>query len=138
MEWYSIAAAQGDVDAHYNLGIMHLNGEGIPQNYEQAFQLFKVAAAQDDSAAAYSLAYMYKKGLGRDINLPQANTWYLKAANLGDAQSQFYLGMCHLMGKNGLKRDSHLALDWLTQSAANGNIKAKVIAYFLGLFLSIF
>ncbi len=34
------AAAGGDLTAMFNLGIMYLNGEGVPQNGREAFKWF--------------------------------------------------------------------------------------------------
>ncbi len=30
--WYRLAAEQGNAKAQYNLGIMYVNGEGVPQD----------------------------------------------------------------------------------------------------------
>ena len=32
MKWYWLAADQGDADAQYNLGVMYVTGQGIPQD----------------------------------------------------------------------------------------------------------
>jgi TPR repeat protein len=38
-------AAQGDAEAQYSLGLMYQNGEGVPQDYVQAYKWFSLAAA---------------------------------------------------------------------------------------------
>ena len=36
VKWYTLAAEQGDTDAHFNLGVMYERGEGVIQDYKQA------------------------------------------------------------------------------------------------------
>jgi len=45
---YCIAALQGDVEAAYHLGWMHLNGHGMPANDDLAGGWFKLAAEHGD------------------------------------------------------------------------------------------
>jgi TPR repeat protein len=40
------AAAQGLVNAQYNLGVMHENGQGVDVNYKKAFEWYEKAAKQ--------------------------------------------------------------------------------------------
>ena len=44
-KWYRLAAAQGNAEAQFNLGIMYANGHGVPQDYVQAHKWFNLAAA---------------------------------------------------------------------------------------------
>ncbi len=39
-------AEQGDADAQSNLGVMYDNGQGMPQDYVQAYMWLNLAAAQ--------------------------------------------------------------------------------------------
>jgi TPR repeat protein len=48
MRLYRLAAAQGLVDAQYNLGYMFMNGLGVAQDSFEAVQWFSLAAAQGD------------------------------------------------------------------------------------------
>ena len=34
VKWYKLAAQQGNVKAHYNLGVSYDPGEGVPQDYK--------------------------------------------------------------------------------------------------------
>lgn len=45
VQWYKLAAIQGDPEAQYNLGLMYMNGEGIAQDFIQAHIWFNVAAS---------------------------------------------------------------------------------------------
>ena len=44
-------AEQGDASAQFNLGNMHANGEGVPQDYVQAHKWFNLAAASAEVAS---------------------------------------------------------------------------------------
>ena len=52
---YKLAASQGDVDAQYNLGVMHENGDGMPVNKAEAKRLYQLAAAKGDEDAQRAL-----------------------------------------------------------------------------------
>ena len=49
-EWWEKAAAQGDVDAQYNLGFMYYDGRGGVRNYAKAREWFEKVAAQTENA----------------------------------------------------------------------------------------
>ncbi|MDA0238165.1 MAG: hypothetical protein O3B03_06590, partial [Proteobacteria bacterium] len=36
VKWYRRAAEQGNAKAQYNLGLMYDNGQGVPQDYQEA------------------------------------------------------------------------------------------------------
>jgi TPR repeat protein len=52
---YRLAAAQGDADAQFNLGLMFAYGEGVAQDKAEAVRLYRLAAAQGDAKAAAAL-----------------------------------------------------------------------------------
>ncbi|MCY4141250.1 MAG: tetratricopeptide repeat protein [Rhodobacteraceae bacterium] len=49
--WYHKAAEKGDVDAKYHLGLIYFDGNGVPENYVQAFCWLELAALQGDVEA---------------------------------------------------------------------------------------
>ena len=51
VKWYRKAAEQGHAPAQYNLGAMYGNGEGVPEDYVQAYAWLNLAAAQGDEKA---------------------------------------------------------------------------------------
>src|SRR5574340_1130648 len=55
------AAAQGNADAQYNLGVLYTRGRGIARDYEQAAQWFRKAAEQGDIPAQSMLGFIYLK-----------------------------------------------------------------------------
>jgi len=47
-KWYQSAAEQGNVQAQGNLGLMYLMGQGVPEDFVEAYAWFAVAAARGD------------------------------------------------------------------------------------------
>ena len=52
-------AAKGDANAQFNLAIMYTNGEGVLQDYKQAFKWFTKAAEQGEALAQFNVGVMY-------------------------------------------------------------------------------
>jgi len=75
-------AAQGYIEAQYNLGMMFQNGgNGLQRNYRLAAYWFEQAALQGDQNAQFELAGIYYRGLGVDKDLKQAKFWAKLASN---------------------------------------------------------
>ena len=51
LSWYRLAAEQGYALAQHNLGVMYARGEGVPQDFVQAFAWLNLAAAQGNDSA---------------------------------------------------------------------------------------
>ncbi len=49
-EWRTLAE-QGDAEAQSNLGVMYSNGQGVPQDYVQAYMWLSLPAAQGSETA---------------------------------------------------------------------------------------
>ena len=50
-EWYAKAAAQGQADAQYNLGLCYENGSGVAQDFKAAALWYAMADASGDLEA---------------------------------------------------------------------------------------
>ena len=57
-------AEQGNADAQFNLGLMHFNGTGVPQEDQLALKWFRLSADQGDAFAQFALGNMYYMGRG--------------------------------------------------------------------------
>ena len=53
------AAAQGNANLQYSLGIAYYKGEGVAQDFEKAVEWFGEAAAQGDAKALCALGCAY-------------------------------------------------------------------------------
>jgi TPR repeat protein len=112
------AAEAGDAVAQYNLGLMYHDGEGVPEDYAEAFKWFRKAAEQRYAKAQYSLGDMYYKGRGVPQDIAEAMKWYRKAAEQGHALAQVTLGASYSVGRS-VPKDDVAAYAWFSQEAGS-------------------
>jgi hypothetical protein len=70
---YVAGAARGEAEALCNLGVCYYGGNGVPQSYERAAELWQQAAAQGDADAQYNLGGMYYDGEGVPKDVAQGS-----------------------------------------------------------------
>ena len=89
-EWSKKAEEQGDADAQLSLGYMYYSGQGILQNYTEAFKWYRRAADQGLASAQFTLGVMYMKGQGVTQDFIQAHMWLnlSSASSVGDEQEK--------------------------------------------------
>eukprot|EP00035_Acanthoeca_spectabilis_P002131 m.85304 g.85304 ORF g.85304 m.85304 type:complete len:916 (-) comp11373_c0_seq1:115-2862(-) len=127
-EWYRRGTEVGHAACMLNLGLMHEQGQGIPQNWPEAFRLYELAAMSetDNKAAAMAagnLANCYTQGWGTEVNLPEAARWLKRAVDLGSSEAAFDLGGRHENGR-GVPRDMAKAFALYKVAAAQGEPRA--------------
>ena len=86
--WNEKAAAQGDAKAQYNLGVMHRDGQGGPQDFTRTRELYELAAPQGYAGAMVGIGLMYMAAQGVEQDLNEAMRWLLKAKAHGAAVSE--------------------------------------------------
>jgi hypothetical protein len=112
-------AEQGYANVQFNLGLMYLNGLGIPKDYQQAAAWFREAAEQGNALAQNNMGLMYEGDRGVPKDEQQAAAWYRKAAEQGYVEAQYNLGM--LYGKGvGIPQDYQEAYFWSLLASAQG------------------
>ena len=74
--------------AQYNLGTLHLQGQGGPKNHAEARQLLALAAEQGYAEAQYNLGVMHLQGQGGPENHAEARRLFGLAAEQGHAEAQ--------------------------------------------------
>ncbi len=89
-------AERGDAKAQYGLGVMYLNGQGVPQDSAEVVKWHRKAAEQGYAKAQYNLGFMYINGLGVPRDYAEAAKWYRKAADQRDAKAQYILGVMYI------------------------------------------
>ena len=115
-------AKQDDARGQNGLGIIYLQGLGVPQDYNAAFQWFQKAAEQDYAAAQYNLARAYERGQGVKPDQKNSVKWYRKAAENGHAEAQYSLGLIHIMLRYFQGRgDLDEAYKWTRKAAEQGH-----------------
>lgn len=83
-EWRPLAE-QGDPAAQFNLGLLYLDGHGVPQSPAEAANWFRRAAEQDYTEAQHNLGAMYASGEGVKRDYIQAYKWLDVCAAKGNA-----------------------------------------------------
>lgn len=76
-------ATRGDADAQLQLADMYYTGNGLKQDYTQAFLWYRRAAQQGNMNAQYKLGNIYLMGEGIEQDDVQAAQWYERAAEQG-------------------------------------------------------
>jgi TPR repeat protein len=94
-------AEEGDALARTVLGLIHLNGRGVPKDEVQAARWFRLAAEDGDAQAQFHLGNLYSEGLGVPQDHAEAVKWYHLAADQGDPQAQYNLGLWYATGEGG-------------------------------------
>ena len=82
--WNEKAAAQGYAEAQHNLGIMHRDGQGGPQDFTRARELYELAAAQGHAGAMVNIGALFANGQDVEQDLNEAMRWFLKAKAHGE------------------------------------------------------
>ena len=77
------SAKLGNPKAAYNLALLYLDGQTLPQDVKRAAELLRIAADAGNPEAQYALATFYKEGTGVPKDLDKA-VRLLQAASLAD------------------------------------------------------
>jgi len=136
LNWLSLAAEQGYVEAQYDLACAMDQRNGDTQDYKKAFRLYKFAAEQDHYNAVSCLASCYKCGRGTNVNYREALRLYLVCyAQEGIDHFRKIDIMLNIASIYEIDGDSNAnlkrALHWYRLAANKGSDKAK---YHIGCF----
>lgn len=117
---------KGQKSVIHNLADCYYFGNGVPQSYEKAFELFN-EGARSNPLCNYRLAVMFREGLG----VTQDNEKYLEnlviASNNAIPQAQYLLGLEKYEG-NLIKQDYAEAVNLLTQALESKFLQQDVKA----------
>jgi hypothetical protein len=69
-------AERGDVDAAYNLAVVHQHGDGVAKDNDQALKWYRVAAERNDTSSQHQLGLMYLRGDGVAADEKEAHRWF--------------------------------------------------------------
>ncbi|EPB6746456.1 tetratricopeptide repeat protein, partial [Escherichia coli] len=94
--------ASGNSRAKLGLGILYLNGYGVPFDYTKALAFFKQADALGEMKAARYLGIIYERGLGVTQDYKKAAEYYKKGDKNNDITAQCRLAKLYEQG-NGVK-----------------------------------
>lgn len=96
--WFRRGIEYGDALSQYSMGIMYLNGLGVPQDPVKAAELFGAAADQDLAVAQVRLGALFLD----QGDVPVAIKYFELAARHGHLEAYYYLAE---LTHNGVGRD---------------------------------
>ena len=139
--WFRFAISENDTlkDAHYYLGWMHLDGNGVDKNSTLAFKCFKKAVEYGHDIAWQKIGDLWYSGF--DENRPdktKAFEWYIKGAERGNSQWINNLGLMYETGFDQILSNPQEAFKLYDKAAKLGNLDAIYnigIAYLHGFFV---
>jgi uncharacterized protein len=82
-EWRPLAE-KGDAPSQFNLGLLYIDGLGVPQDYGTAVSWFERSAQQDYAKAQLNLGALYASGKGVKRDYMQAYKWLNVCAAKGE------------------------------------------------------
>jgi len=122
--WFHAAAAQGNVAAEYNLGVLYAGGLGVPRNQSEAVNWYRSAADQNHPGAQFNLAIANAQGVGTKRDLAAAARWYQRAAQQGLGPAMVNLAILYEQG-SGLGRSLIDAYAWYSAASEHGEPEVK-------------
>jgi TPR repeat protein len=87
--WHPLAE-QSDAIAQANLGAVHNDGKGAPQDFVAAVKWYRKAADQGEAHAQLDLGVMYLNGQGVPQDYVQAHMWLNLAAAASDGRAELH------------------------------------------------
>jgi serine/threonine protein kinase/TPR repeat protein len=88
---FTQASDRGNLEALGNLGILYLNGEGVPSaNAKKGADLIKKGADGGNGTCMYFYARCLESGTGVGRNQLQSQAWYRKAAEAGNKEAAIW------------------------------------------------
>jgi TPR repeat protein len=114
LEIRQIAAAKGDREAQYDLGVAYWFGRGAALDPAASYHWFKLASDQEHTGAHLYLGYFYHLGEYIPKNLERSRHHYKEAARLGDQGARVRVAQSYLGGGDGFPRDPAEAHFWFS------------------------
>lgn len=84
--------------AQYRLALMHLDGQGVPQNDREALKWMGLAAQNDYPPALRDMGEWFMNGRIVPLNPAQGARYLDRAARLGDGKAMYLLGLAYRAG----------------------------------------
>lgn len=110
-------------ESFFQLAEQYRTGDGVVQNYEAAFRLYKESANLDYTPAIHALGGCYIKGLGTTINIEEGIRLLTVSANRGYIKSIHGLVSFYETGIPGyLQPDISKAKSWLKKGYELGDL----------------
>jgi TPR repeat protein len=122
--YWEESAADGNLSASFNLGLLLSKGIGGPVDAKRAVRLFRRVAEAGLAIGQHNLALAYYSGNGIVKDNEQARIWWERAARQGHTTAQFNLGAL-LWNGDGVYKDPNEAAKWFRKASDAGNLQAR-------------
>jgi hypothetical protein len=87
VEWFTKAAAQGHMDAKYQLALLYSEGRGVLQDHAESAKLITELVTKGHVDSQAQLGNMYRRGVGFELSKQNAYLWYNLAASNGNREA---------------------------------------------------
>lgn len=124
-KFLSKASEAGDPSAHYYLGIMYLNGQGVPANYQESARLFALGAQKNHPGSQIALGILLIEGIGVPQNFKRAAILLTLASKQNNQDAQAILAWIYKYGV-GVRENKIIAYALLNYVAAKGDEWARI------------
>jgi TPR repeat protein len=118
---FQVAAQQDNPEAQLLLAKIYEDGQGVQQNYLEAFNWYKRAAQRQNPnpIAEYAIGKLYEEGHGVPKDTAEAVKWLRLASEHNNGDASFYLGDMYYQG-TGVPADRYEAVRLAALSAKQG------------------
>lgn len=128
-KYFKKAADLGNPVGQSGLGIMYLQGKGVPKDTDKALKFFTLAADQGWVDGQLQLGNMYYSGMGVKRDFKLANKYFNLASQSGHVLAFFNLAQMHASGV-GMMRSCPTAVELFKNVAERGKWGERLmIAY---------
>lgn len=117
---YIAGSAKGSPPSKNRLGVLHVQGVGVLQDYELGAKLVCEAADLGDMNGAFNCASLLLEGRGAEQDEAAAYRWFEKASDLGHLGARNAFANALIEGKY-VAQDLNKAVQLFQQTAAAGN-----------------
>ncbi len=117
-------ASRGAPDAQFNVGVLYLEGKGLPLDQDQAIFWFTKAAKQGHPEAQYNLGHLLLEQTGDVDKIREGIDWWRKSAEAGFPVAQYNYGRALFYGV-GVEENPEASRPWVKKAAQGGNIGAQ-------------
>jgi hypothetical protein len=124
LKWAQKGAEAGDPRCEYLLGLLFLNGSGVPLDHGKALECFRKSAYQRIPGGQYYLGLFYMTGKVIKEDDVEGEKLFEQAAKAGHSDAQYNLAVCYEKGI-GVSKDPAQAKVWFQKAADQGNAGAQ-------------
>lgn len=117
---YIAGSSNGSAPSKNRLGVLHMDGKGVLQDFERGASLICEAAELGDPNGAYNCANLLLEGKGVEQDEVKAYEWFKKSADLGHIGAKNLYATALLMGTH-VEQDHPGAIALFEETAAEGN-----------------